>query len=161
MCRTAFFGPSPASAPVDFFLSGPDPGNWNRNRNWSRTCLVSKQRQQKETFSIMGNDTLSIHAAQHWFNRFKSSNFELDDSRHSGRPLPVDVDVLKQLTEEDPRLTTCCLAERLGCSHTTVETHLNEMSKRWKYGVWIPHELSSHQLQLVSCVTVTITHDRD
>ena len=93
-------------------------------------------------------DTLSIRTAQHWFNRFKSGNFELNDSRHSGRPLEVDVDILKQLIEEDPRLTTCCLAERLGYSHTTVETHLNELGKTWKYGVWIPHQLSLHQLQL-------------
>jgi hypothetical protein len=33
-------------------------------------------------------------------------------------------DALKQLIEEDPRLTTRCFAERL--SHTTVETHLGE-----------------------------------
>ena len=60
----------------------------------------------------------------------------------------VDVDVLKQLIEAYPRLTTRCLAERFGCSHTTMETHLSELGKTWKYGVWIPHELSLHQLQL-------------
>ena len=96
----------------------------------------------------MSEHTLSIRTAQHWFNRFKSSNFELNDSRHSGRSLEVDVDILKQLIEEDPRLTVRCLAERLGCSHITVETHLSESGKTWKYGVWIPHELSPHQLQL-------------
>ena len=90
--------------------------------------------------STMGKDTLSIRIAQYWFNRLKSGNFELNDSRHSGTSLEVNVDVLKQLTEEDPRLTTRCLAERLGCSHTTVETHLRELDKMWKYGVWIPHE---------------------
>ena len=45
--------------------------------------------------STMGKDTLSIRTRQHWLNRFKSGNFEVDDSRHSGRPLEVDVDVLK------------------------------------------------------------------
>ena len=85
--------------------------------------------------STMGEDTLSIRTVQHWFNRFQSGNFELNDSRHSGRPLEVDVDVLKQLIEEDPRLTTLCLAERLGCSHTTVERHLSDLGKKWKYGV--------------------------
>ena len=29
-----------------------------------------------------------------------------------------------------------------------METHLNELGKTWKYGVWISHELSPHQLQL-------------
>ncbi len=39
------------------------------------------------------------------------------------------MDVLKQLIEEDPRLTTRCLAERLECSHTTLETHLAVLGK--------------------------------
>ena len=60
----------------------------------------------------------------------------------------MDIDILKQLIEADPRLTTRCLAERLRCSHTTVETHLNELGKTWKCRVWILHELSPHQLQL-------------
>ena len=65
----------------------------------------------RNTCSMMGKDTLSIRRKQHWFNRFKSGNFELNDSRHSGRPLKVDVDILKQLIEEDPRLTRRCLEE--------------------------------------------------
>ena len=54
---------------------------------------------------------------------------------------------LKELIEQDPRLTTRCLAERLGCSHIAIETHLHELGKTWKYRVWIPHELSPLQLQ--------------
>ena len=30
--------------------------------------------------STMSEDTLSIRTVQHWFNRFKSGNFELNDS---------------------------------------------------------------------------------
>jgi hypothetical protein len=36
--------------------------------------------------STMGKDVLSIRTAQHWFNRFKNGNFELDDLPRS----PVD-----------------------------------------------------------------------
>ena len=110
--------------------------------------------------STMGEDMVSICTGQHWFNRFKSGNFELNDLQHSGRPLEVNIDVLKQLSEEDPRLTTRCLSERLGCSHTTVETHLSELGKMWKYGVWIPHELSLHQLQLRvdTCMALMTSH---
>jgi transcriptional regulator of aromatic amino acid metabolism len=60
---------------------------------------------------------------------FKNGNFELDDLPRSGRPPEMDMDVLKQLIEEDPSLTTWRLAGRLGCSHTTVETHLGELGK--------------------------------
>ena len=98
----------------------------------------------RNIYSTMSEDTLSIRTAQHCFNRFKSGNFELNDSRHSGRLLEVNVDVLKQLIEEDPRLISRYLAERLRCSHTTVQTHLRELGKTWKYGIWIPHQLSPH-----------------
>ena len=75
-------------------------------------CLSRKAtKAARNICSTMGEDTLSIRTARHWFNRFKSGKFELNDLRHSGRPLEVDVDVSKQLIEEDPRLTTRCLAE--------------------------------------------------
>ena len=108
----------------------------------------------------MDEDTLSLRTAQHCFNLFNSCNFELNDSRHSGRPLEMDVDVLKQLIEEDPRLTTHCLAERLSCSHTTVGTHLSELGKTWKYGVWMSHKLSPHQLLLRvnTCMALMTSH---
>ena len=77
----------------------------------------------------MGKDALSIRTAQRWFNQFKNDNFELDDLPHTGRPLEVNMNLLKELIEEDPRLTTRCLAERLGYSHITVETYLHELGK--------------------------------
>ena len=110
--------------------------------------------------STMGEDTLLIRTVQHWFNQFKSGNFELNDSRHSGRSIEVDVDVLKQPIEEDPRLTTCCLSGRLGCFHTTLEKYLSELSTTWKYKVWIRHELLPHQPQLRvdTCMELMTSH---
>ena len=57
------------------------------------------------------------------------------------------MELIKQLIEEDPRLTSPYLAEQLGCSHAPVEKHLNELGKTWRYWVWIPNELSPHQLK--------------
>ncbi|CAF4641069.1 unnamed protein product [Rotaria socialis] len=110
--------------------------------------------------SSRGEDILSIRTAQHWFNRFKNGNLELDDLPRPGKPLKVDVDLLKQLIEQDPRLTSRCLVEQLGCSHTVVEKHLNELDKKWRYGVWIPHELSPHQLQhrVDACMNLMTSH---
>ena len=85
--------------------------------------------------STMGENVLSIRTAQHWFNRFKNDSLELDDLPRSGRPVEVDVDLLKQLIEQDPRLTLRCLAEQLGCSYVAVEKHLNELGKTWRYAV--------------------------
>ncbi len=59
----------------------------------------------------MDKDALSIRTAQHWLHRFKNGNFELDDLPHTGRPLEVDMDVLKQLIEDDPRLNAQCLSD--------------------------------------------------
>ena len=56
----------------------------------------------------MGKAVFSICTAQHWFHRFKNGNFEVDDLPHSGRPLQVDMDLLKELIGQDPRLTTRC-----------------------------------------------------
>ena len=51
----------------------------------------------------MGTDVLSVRSAQHCFHRFKNKDFELDDLPHTGRPLQVDVSLLRQLIEEDPK----------------------------------------------------------
>ena len=37
--------------------------------------------------STMGENVLSIRTAQHWFNRFKNGNLEIDDLPRPGRPL--------------------------------------------------------------------------
>ena len=50
--------------------------------------------------STMGKDILSTHTSQHWFNRFKNGNLELDDLPRS-RPSEVNIGRLKQLIEED------------------------------------------------------------
>lgn len=45
------------------------------------------------------------------FIGLKNGNFEIDDLSHFGSPLQMDVDLLKQLIEEDPRMTSRCLVE--------------------------------------------------
>ena len=41
-----------------------------------------------------------------------------------------------------------------------METHLGELGRTWKYGVWIPQELSPHQLQLRvdTCMALITSH---
>ena len=95
----------------------------------------------------MGEDVLSIRMAQHWFNRFRNGNLELDNLPRLGRTMELDVELIKQLIEEDPRLTSRDLARQLGYSHTAMERHLNELGKTWRCGIWISHELSPHQLE--------------
>ena len=70
--------------------------------------------------STMDDDLLSIRTAQYCFNRLKNGNLELDDLLRSDRTMELDVQLLKQLIEEDPRLTSPYLEGQLVCSHTTV-----------------------------------------
>ncbi|CAF1690489.1 unnamed protein product [Adineta ricciae] len=69
------------------------------------SCWVTQQQKQRTAY-------------------FDNWNLKLEDSSRSGRPTEIDLDILKELIESDPQLTTRCVAEQLGCSHTTVETHL-------------------------------------
>ena len=94
----------------------------------------------------MDEDLLYIRTAQHCFNHSKNGNLQLDDLPRFGRPMELDVELLKQLIEEDPRLTSRYLAGQFGCSHTAVEKHLNELGETWRCGVWIPDKLSPHRL---------------
>ena len=43
-----------------------------------------------------------------WSNRFNNGNFEFVDLSHSGRPIEVNLNRLKQLIADDLRLTTRC-----------------------------------------------------
>ena len=79
-------------------------------------CLDRKTREATSNMShTIGKDVPFISAGQHQLHRFKNRNFKLDNLPHTGRLLQVDTDLLKQLIEENPRLTTRCLAERLEC----------------------------------------------
>ena len=95
----------------------------------------------------MGNGVTNDRTAQHWFARFKEGDFNLDDLPRSGRPVEFDLDLLKQIIEEDPRVTTRQLAEQFKCHHSTIADYLHDLGKTWKYGVWVPHELSNIQTQ--------------
>ena len=91
---------------------------------------LANQRKQQETYAVRWARTHSQFVQRNIASiGLKSGYFEFNDSRHSGRLLEVDVDILRQLIEEDPRLTTRCFAERFGCSNTTVQTHLRELGK--------------------------------
>lgn len=96
----------------------------------------------------MGKSVVSVRTAQDWFKKFKEGYSNLDDRPRAGRPLDINIDELNDLIEQDPRQTTRCLAELFGCSHTTIESSLKALGKIYKYGVWIPHQLSPIQLKM-------------
>ena len=96
--------------------------------------------------SALGQGVVSQATAYRWFERFDQGDYSLEDEPHSGRDTELNLDKLIELVESDPRQTTRCLASALGCAHSTIELHLNQFGYRSKLGVWVPHDLSQHQL---------------
>lgn len=94
---------------------------------------------------VYGEDALSKATAYSWYNRFDKGDFSVDDKPRSGRPIEIDLDRLQELVEREPRSTTRCLANELGCDHTAILYHLNQLGYRSKLGSWVPHELSQTQ----------------
>lgn len=108
----------------------------------------------------MGKGVLSYPTAVRWFKQFKANDFEIEDRYRSGRPSQVDLDRLQVVIEEDPRQTTRRLADQFGVSHVTIIACLHELGKQWRYGVWIPHELTESQLdrRVDACIELLTSH---
>ncbi len=126
--------------------------------------LGSSTRQAADRINqAMGQGTTSRMTVDRWYQRFRDGDADFEDAPRTGRPTSVDVDVLKELVEEDPRQSSRCLAERLQVDHTTVLEHLHGLGKRWKYAAWIPHQLTGHQLQLRAdiCLSHLTSHAND
>jgi histone-lysine N-methyltransferase SETMAR len=104
--------------------------------------------------SVYGQEALDVRTCQRWFERFKAEDFDLNDKERSGRPVEAEDDVLSNLIEEDPRLTTRELALELSVSHTTVCNRLHALGKKQRCGKWVPHKLSEINIaqRLNTCV---------
>lgn len=94
-----------------------------------------------------GEDALTVRTCRRWFTKFRCGDTSLEDKPRLGRPVEIDDDALLSLVDADPRLTTRELAETLGSSHGTIITHLHQLGKVSKMGVWIPHQLSPFNMQ--------------
>ncbi|KFD68494.1 hypothetical protein M514_09348, partial [Trichuris suis] len=79
--------------------------------------------------AVYEEEAISNRVARKSFSRFREGNFDLSDSAGSGRPSDFDEEKLNALVHENPRQSTCELAEKIGCSHVTVSRHLLSMGK--------------------------------
>ena len=87
------------------------------------------------------------NTCQFWFDRFCSGDKSLKDRIRSGRPADCDIEALLALAEDNPRITISELEVELGCTHTTIEYRLHQLGKVSKHGSWVPHKLTSANLQ--------------
>ncbi|CAF1490854.1 unnamed protein product [Didymodactylos carnosus] len=82
-----------------------------------------------------------------WFKRFRTGDLLLKDQPRSRRSLESDVERLKALIEDNPRLTTRDLSAMVGCNQSTIDRHLHQTEKVNKLGTWVPHQLSPDNMQ--------------
>lgn len=72
---------------------------------------------------------MSCHAINNCFQKFRSGDTDLEDDPRPGHEPKVDDEELLNLLETDKRQTSRELAEKLSCSHTTIEKLLHAMDK--------------------------------
>ncbi|CAF1644298.1 unnamed protein product [Rotaria magnacalcarata] len=92
---------------------------------------------------------VAVRTYRDWFKRFREVDMSLEDRPKSGRPLESDIERLKVLIEDNPRLTTCELSAMLGCYQSIIDRHLHEMGKVNKLETWVPHQLTSNNIQQI------------
>jgi histone-lysine N-methyltransferase SETMAR len=89
---------------------------------------VRKLRKLKERFVPCTGRMQSMNeSAEKWFSRFRAGNVDLDNAPRSGRPVEVDDDQIKTLTENNPPYTTRVIAGILKISRTAVVEQLHKL----------------------------------
>ncbi|XP_011859834.1 PREDICTED: histone-lysine N-methyltransferase SETMAR-like isoform X2 [Vollenhovia emeryi] len=63
--------------------------------------------------AVYGEGAVAERTVRKWFARFKAGDFNLKDQERPGRPSTTDEDQIETLIENNPRYTTCRLAEML------------------------------------------------
>ena len=90
-------------------------------------------------------DVATYRTVHRWFTRFESGDTRLESKHSSGRPTTVDDNALLLAIKDKPEATTRELATTLGCSHSTVESHLNSFGYHKVLSRWVPHQLTEGQ----------------
>ncbi|KAG5339333.1 SETMR methyltransferase, partial [Acromyrmex charruanus] len=88
-----------------------------------------------------GENTVNDQKVQHWFEKFRSGDFSLQNEPRRRPKTSVKNDALKALVETNPTVSTREFATRMNVDHTTILRHLSEIGKVKKMDKWVPHEL--------------------
>jgi DNA-binding MarR family transcriptional regulator len=84
---------------------------------------------------VYGEDAVNERTCRKWFSRFRAGN-DLNDVALSGRPVDVDDDQTKTLTENNPPYTKRVIAEILKISQSTVVEQLHKLWCASRLDVW-------------------------
>ncbi|XP_035222849.1 histone-lysine N-methyltransferase SETMAR-like [Stegodyphus dumicola] len=98
---------------------------------------------RKKLTDVYGEGVLTVRQCQNWFTKFRSGNFDVEES---GRPVEADKDTIKALLDANRRITTREIGERLNLSNSSVYGHLKGLGLTSKLDVWVPHVLTERNL---------------
>ena len=93
-------------------------------------------------------DKFSENTCRRWYKRFNHGNMSVNDNERSGRPKAQEYTVYERLIGENKRLTLKELALMTSTHYSTASRAMKKMGKVWKYGVWIPHELTTEMMEV-------------
>ena len=99
-----------------------------------RHCILYEFQLGNSASAALGDDAVADRTCRDWFKRFREGDISLEDRPRSGRPMESDIERLKVLIEDNPRLTIRELSTMLGCNQSTIDRHLHEMGKVNKLG---------------------------
>lgn len=96
------------------------------------------------------SDSPSYSTVRFWFDRFRSGVESLDDSERTGRPVTAvteeNIATVKQLVEENPRITYEMIAGYLGIGNSATQTILHSCLGLQKLeSKFVPHDLTEEQ----------------
>ena len=91
---------------------------------------------------MYGEGAVTDWMCQEWFAKFRAGYFPLDDAPLSSRPVEVDSDQIRRLTEKNQRYTPWEIADILKISTWHIENHLHQLGYVNCFDVWVPHTFS-------------------
>uniref|UniRef100_A0A8R1E3Z7 HTH_48 domain-containing protein n=1 Tax=Caenorhabditis japonica TaxID=281687 RepID=A0A8R1E3Z7_CAEJA len=111
---------------------------------------------------VFGETTVTDRTVRKWFARFQSGEKCFEDNDRCGRLTALNNDLLRDAVKERSDVTTRDLETMLGCSHQTISNHLHDLGYRRVLARWVPHDLSSYQMQarVTACQSLLLTPQR-
>ena len=96
----------------------------------------------KKICTVYGEGAVTDRMCQKWFAKFRAGDFSLDDVPRLSRPVEVDSNQIRTITENNQRCATWERADILKISKSSVESHLHQLGYVNRFDVWVPHKLS-------------------
>ena len=100
----------------------------------------------KKICAAYGEGAVTDQMCQKLFAKVCAGDFSLDDAPRQGRPVEVDSDQIKTLTENNQCSAMWEMADILKISKSSIENHLQQLGQVNRFDVWAPHNLSKTTL---------------